>query len=75
MSRKGSKVIIQESMKDYGEEAAEGTKATSQGGDKFDVGDNKFEEARSEENVFDGRVYDGNRERDRGGGRIIKCGR
>ena len=52
MSGKTNKLIIQEISKDYGEEAAEGTKVLSQGDDKFDGADEEFEEARVEENVF-----------------------
>ena len=37
----------------YGEEVSEETKETSHGDDKFDGGDNKFEEARAEEIAFD----------------------
>ena len=39
MSAKTNKLIIQESKKDYGEEAAEETKETSQEDNKFDRGD------------------------------------
>ena len=53
MSRKTNKLIIQEISKDYGEEAAEGTKVLSQGDDKFDGADEEFEEARLEENALD----------------------
>ena len=53
MSRKGNKLINQEIRKDYGEEAAEGTKALSQGDVKFDGADDEFEEACAKENVFD----------------------
>ena len=38
-SLKTNKLIIQEGKKDYGEEAAEDTKKTSQGNDEFDGGD------------------------------------
>ena len=38
MSAKTNKLIIQEGKKDYGEEAAEETKATLQGEDEFDRG-------------------------------------
>ena len=53
MSRKGKKLIIQVIRKDYGEEAAEGTKVLSQGDKEFDGADDKFEEAHAEENTFD----------------------
>ena len=53
MRGKSNKLISQENRKDYGEEAAEGTKALSQGDDKFDGADDEFEEARAEENAFD----------------------
>ena len=53
MSGKGNKLISQYSRKEYGEEAAEVTKALSQGEDEFDGADKKFEEARVEENEFD----------------------
>ena len=53
MSGKGNKLIIQEIRKDYGEEAAEVTKALSQGDDEFDGADEKFEEAHAEENLFE----------------------
>ena len=53
MSGKTNKLIIQEISKDYGEEAAEGTKVLSQGDDKFDGADEEFEEARVEENALD----------------------
>ena len=52
MSGKTNKLISQESRKDYGEEAAEETKALSQGDDEFDGEDDEFEEARAEENAF-----------------------
>ena len=47
-----NKLVIQEGKKDYGEEAAEETKKTSQGDDKFDGGDKELEEARAEEIAF-----------------------
>ena len=53
MSGKGDKLISQESRKDYGEEAAEVTKALSQGDEEFDGVDDEFEEACAEDNVFD----------------------
>ena len=53
MSWKTNKIISQEGKKDYGEEVAEETKETSHGNDKFDGGDNEFEEARVEEIAFD----------------------
>ena len=53
MSGKTNKLISQEGKKDYGEEAAEDTKEISQGDDKFDGGDDEFEEARAEEITFD----------------------
>ena len=53
MSGKENKLIIQESWKDYGEEAAEGTKALSQSDDKFDRAEEKFEESHAEENMFE----------------------
>ena len=39
MSAKTNKLISQEDKKDYGKEAAEETKETSQGNDEFDGGD------------------------------------
>ena len=48
MSGKTNKLISQESKKDYGKRVAEETKALSQGDDKFDGADNKFEEAHVE---------------------------
>ena len=53
MSVKTKKLTIQEGKKDYGEEAAEETKEISQEDDEFNGVDNKFEETRPEENVFD----------------------
>ena len=53
MIGKGNKLITQEIRKDYGEEAAEGIKALSQGDDEFGGAENEFEEARAEDNVFD----------------------
>ena len=47
MSEKTNNLIIQEGNKDYGEEAAEETKETSQGEDEFGGGYEEFEEARS----------------------------
>ena len=47
-----NKLIIQEVKKDCGEEAAEETRETSQGGDEFDGGDEEFEEACAEEIAF-----------------------
>ena len=52
MSGKPNKLISQESRKYYGKEAAEETKALSQGDDEFDGADDEFEEARAEENAF-----------------------
>ena len=52
MSGKGKKLISQEIRKDDGKEAAEGTKALSQGNDEFNEMEDKFEEARAEENTF-----------------------
>ena len=49
---KKNKLISQEVKKDYGEEAAEETKALSQGNEEFDGAEDKFEEARTEENTF-----------------------
>ena len=46
-------MVNQESMESYGNEAAEGATAISQGEDEFDRADHKFEEARAEENAFD----------------------
>ena len=43
MSGKGNKLISQEIRKDYGKEAAEGTKALSQGNNEFNKTDNEFE--------------------------------
>ena len=53
MSGKTNKLISQEGKKDYGEEAAEEIKETSNGDDEFDGGDDEFEEAHAEEIVFD----------------------
>ena len=53
MSGKTNKLIGQEVKKDYVEEAAEKTKEISKGGEEFDGGYNGFEEARTEETVFD----------------------
>ena len=50
---KTNKLIIQEGKKDYGEEAAEETKETIQGDDKFDGEYEEFEAARAEEVAFD----------------------
>ena len=52
MSGKRNKLISQEIRKDYGKEAAEGTKALSKGNDEFNEMEDKFEEARAEENAF-----------------------
>ena len=52
MSGETNKLISQESRKDYGEEAAEETKALAQGYDKFDGADDEFEKSRAEENSF-----------------------
>ena len=52
MSGKRNKLISQEIRKDDGKEAAEGTKALSQGNDEFNETEDKFEEARAEENAF-----------------------
>ena len=43
----------QESREYYGNKAAEGATEISQGDDEFDGADDKFEEARVEENMFD----------------------
>ena len=48
MSAKMINLVIQEGKKDYGKKLAEETKETSQGNDKFDRGDEEFEEARVE---------------------------
>ena len=53
MSAKTNKLIIKEGKKDYGEEAAEETKETSQCDIELDRGDEEFEEARAEEIMFD----------------------
>ena len=53
MSGEINKLISQEGKKDYSEEVAEETKEISQGDDKFDRGNNEFEEACAEEIVFD----------------------
>ena len=53
MSGITNKLISRESRKDYGEEAAEETRALSQGDEKFDGSDHEFEEARAEDNAFD----------------------
>ena len=51
MGGKTNKLISQESRKDYGKEAAEETKALSQGDNKFDREDDEFEEAHTEESA------------------------
>ena len=43
----------QESREDYGDEAAEGATAISQGDDEFDRADDEFEESHAKENAFD----------------------
>ena len=43
----------QENRKDYGEEAVEVTTEILQGDNEFDGADDKFEEARAEENAFE----------------------
>ena len=48
-----NKLISQDIRKDYGEEVAKETKALSQGDNEFDGADDKFKEARTEENAFD----------------------
>ena len=48
-----NKLISQDSKKDYGEEAAEETKALSLGDDEFDGADDEFEQACAEDNAFD----------------------
>ena len=53
MSAKTNKLTIQEGKKDYGEEAAEETKETLQGDDKFNGGDEEFEAACAEDIAFD----------------------
>ena len=53
MIGKTNKLISQEISKDYGEEAADETKALSQEDDKFDGAGEEFEESRAEENAFD----------------------
>ena len=53
MSAKPNKLIIQEGRKEYREEAAEETKETSQGNDKFNGGDEEFKEAHVEQIAFD----------------------
>ena len=53
MSSKTNKLISQKSKKDYGKEAAEETKALSQGDNKFNRADDEFKEARAEDNAFD----------------------
>ena len=50
---KTNKLINQDSREDYNNEAAEGATALPQGDGKFDGADEKFEEARAEENAFD----------------------
>ena len=47
MSSKTNKLIIQESRKDYGKEAAEGATALSRGDEEFDGADDEFEESRA----------------------------
>ena len=53
MSGKTNKLISQEVKEDYNEEATEDTKEKSQGDNKFDGGDEEFEEARAEDIEFD----------------------
>ena len=53
MVGKTKKMINQESREDYGNKGAEGATALPQGDGKFDGADEKFEEARAEENAFD----------------------
>ena len=53
MIKKAKKLIIQDSREDYNKEAAEETKALAQGYDKFDGGDDEFDESRAEEIAFD----------------------
>ena len=53
MIAKMNKLIIQEGKKDYGEEAVEDTKETSQGDNEFNGGDKEFKEACAEEIAFD----------------------
>ena len=52
MRGKTNKLISQDSRKNYGKEAAKETKALSQGNNEFDRADDKFKEARTEENTF-----------------------
>ena len=59
MSGKTNKLISQDISKDYSEEAVEETKALSQGDDKLDGADDKFEEARTEDNAFDAACTEG----------------
>ena len=53
MSAKTNKLTIQEGKKDYGKEAAEDTKETSQGDNEFYGGDEEFKEARTEDIALD----------------------
>ena len=52
MSGKANRLMNQESREDYGNEAAEGATAISQGDNEFDGADDEFQEARAEENAF-----------------------
>ena len=52
MSRKTNRLINQESREDYGDEAAAGVTVLLQGDKEFDKADDKFEEARAEDNSF-----------------------
>ena len=46
------KIVNQDSMENYGKEAAKGATSISKGDDEFDRADDEFEEARAEENMF-----------------------
>ena len=46
------KLVNQDSMENYGKEAAKGATSISKGDDEFDRADDEFEEARAEENMF-----------------------
>ena len=52
MSGNKNWLVKQESRESYGDEAVEGATAISQGNGEFDKADDKFEEARAEDNSF-----------------------
>ena len=53
MSGKTNKLVNQKSREIYGDEAAEGATAISQGDNKFDGAYFEFEEVRTEDKAFD----------------------